>query len=100
MNLGADGVLFLGDVVRGPFVMQPRRSGMRKPMEVPGSWQKEIRVPQGSHTRPHYAYEIFPRIAVLLAPVADGTFDGRRFHVSYASTANASASLASLGTPN
>jgi len=32
--------------------------------------------------------------------VAEGTFEGRRFQVSYASTANATASLASDGKPN
>src|SRR5450755_1723559 len=35
-----------------------------------------------------------------MAPVADGTFDGRRFQVSKASTAKAIASLASEGIPN
>src|SRR5260370_2341213 len=33
-------------------------------------------------------------------PVAEGTFDGRRFQVSNASTAKATASLASDGIPN
>ena len=47
-----------------------------------------------------HAYEIFPRIAGRLAPVADGTFDGRWFQVSKAMSANAAASLASEGNPN
>ncbi len=29
-----------------------------------------------------YAYEIFPSTAARFAPVADGTFEGRRFQVS------------------
>ena len=29
-----------------------------------------------------YAYEIFPNTAARFAPVADGTFEGRRCHVS------------------
>src|SRR5713101_7891328 len=48
---------------------------------------------------PH-AYEIFPRMAARFAPVADGTFDALRFHVSNAIRANAAASLASEGNPN
>src|ERR1700737_944637 len=47
-----------------------------------------------------HAYEIFPRIAGPFAPVAEGTFEGRRFHVSNAMMANAAASLASEGNPN
>ncbi len=39
-------------------------------------------------------------MAGRLAPVADGTFDGRWFHVSNAISANAAASLASDGNPN
>src|SRR5260370_29680989 len=48
---------------------------------------------------PAYAYEIFPSTAARFAPVADLTFEGRRFHVSKASTAKAAASLASEGKP-
>src|SRR5439155_6019686 len=47
-----------------------------------------------------YGYETFPSTAARFAPVADGTFDGRRFQVSNANTAKATASLASDGIPN
>src|SRR5262245_40162900 len=39
-------------------------------------------------------------MAGCFAPVAEGTFDGRRFQVSYASKAKAAASLAAEGSPN
>src|SRR6185503_19593006 len=44
--------------------------------------------------------EIFPSTTGLLAPVADGTFEGLRFQVSYASAAKATASFAPEGIPN
>src|ERR1700739_2082383 len=47
-----------------------------------------------------HAYEIFPRIAARLAPVADGILEARRCHVSYARRAKAAASFAALGNPN
>src|ERR1019366_6463526 len=47
-----------------------------------------------------HAYEIFPRIAARFAPVAEGTLLGRQCHVSCASSAKATASLASAGRPN
>src|SRR5437879_12944426 len=52
-----------------------------------------------SSSLPH-GYEIFPSTAPRFAPVADGTFEGRRFQVSKANTAKATASLASEGIPN
>ena len=42
---------------------------------------KDLLFARSSEDTPH-AYEIFPKIAGRLAPVADGTFDGRRCHVS------------------
>src|SRR5581483_12215446 len=47
-----------------------------------------------------HTYEILPRIAARFAPVADGIPDGFRFQVWKASSANATASFASDGTPN
>src|SRR5262249_54560750 len=41
-----------------------------------------------------------PKITGCFAPVAEGTFDGRRFHVWYASKAKAAASFAAEGKPN
>ena len=43
---------------------------------------------------------IFPRTTGRAAPVALGTLPGRPFHVSHASSANATASLACEGMPN
>src|SRR6202051_2630011 len=50
--------------------------------------------------RPTYGQEILPSTAARLAPVAEGTLDGRRCQVSWASTANATASFAPEGRPN
>src|SRR5262249_25811490 len=47
-----------------------------------------------------HGYDTFPKTADRLAPVAAGTFEGLRFQVSNASTAKATASLASEGMPN
>src|SRR5579864_7030999 len=59
-----------------------------------------VHSPQYGQRISSQAYEIFPKIAGLFAPVAEGRFDGLRFHVWKASNANAAASFASEGSPN
>src|SRR5215471_8274401 len=52
------------------------------------------------HDQLSHGSEIFPNTTGLFAPVAEGTFDGLWFQVSYARAAKATASFAPEGIPN